>query len=166
LIFCSTKYRLQWLQSHLSDLGANASSLQAGAEPRRRDRIMMKFATGQINVLLTTDVLTRGIDVPELDLVVNYEPADNALMYVHRIGRTARFGKKGKAVTFLTTSPEDASRASGIIGVLEQSHQPVSKELRELAASSDAPEPLWHKRGGGYIEEDKWEEEIKKWQLP
>merc|ERR1712039_1488 len=86
------------------------------------------------SILLSTDMLSRGIDIPDIDLVVNYDPADNAVAHVHRIGRTGRFGKKGKAVTFLTRTAEDASKAFGIVDVLKRTGQPVNPELTELAS--------------------------------
>eukprot|EP00747_Dinoflagellata_sp_TGD_P086057 gnl/TRDRNA2_/TRDRNA2_163133_c0_seq1.p1 gnl/TRDRNA2_/TRDRNA2_163133_c0~~gnl/TRDRNA2_/TRDRNA2_163133_c0_seq1.p1 ORF type:complete len:577 (-),score=114.44 gnl/TRDRNA2_/TRDRNA2_163133_c0_seq1:86-1816(-) len=143
LVFCATKMRVDWLVQGLNAGGLPSAAVQSSAEHKRRDAAMEKFTTGQAKVLVTTDILSRGIDIEGLNLVVNYDAADSATDHVHRIGRTGRFGRKGKAVTFLTASAEDAVKASGIIQVLEEMRLPVNDHLRELAASvnNTTPEP-------------------------
>merc|ERR1712176_1412221 len=95
----------------------------------------MKFATCLIRGLVTTDVASRGLDIPDVDIVICYEPPDNSLTHVHRVGRTGRYGKKGKAITFFTTDKEDAALAPDVVLVMDQTHQQVSDELRQLALS-------------------------------
>jgi len=78
------------------------SALHGDLDQRERDIIMQQFRTGSSRVLITTDILARGIDVQQVSLVINYDLPSNRENYIHRIGRGGRFGRKGVAVNFIT----------------------------------------------------------------
>ncbi|WP_100065755.1 DEAD/DEAH box helicase [Miniphocaeibacter massiliensis] len=102
VVFCNTKRMVDELTGDLQARGYFADGLHGDLKQVQRDVVMNKFRKGTIDVLVATDVAARGIDVDDVDLVVNYDmPQDNEY-YVHRIGRTARAGREGTAISFVT----------------------------------------------------------------
>ncbi|HAF18382.1 MAG TPA: hypothetical protein DCK96_01335 [Chloroflexi bacterium] len=93
------------LNGHLRQLGHNSVELQGNLSQAIRDRAMASFRDGRSQVLVATNVAARGIDVADVGLVVNFELPDSAQWLTHRVGRTARMGVAGRALTFVT--PED-----------------------------------------------------------
>ncbi|MEO8446354.1 MAG: DbpA RNA binding domain-containing protein, partial [bacterium] len=89
------------LVSHLQARGYSADGLHGDLKQQMRDRVMGKFRTGKLEILVATDVAARGIDVDDIDAVFNYDMPQDDEYYVHRIGRTARAGRKGQAFTFV-----------------------------------------------------------------
>src|SRR5713226_1764045 len=79
------------------------SAMHGEMDQVQRDMIMKEFRTGSTRVLITTDLLARGIDVQQVSLVINYDLPTNRENYIHRIGRGGRFGRKGVAINFVTT---------------------------------------------------------------
>jgi len=104
IVFCQTKAEVDELSKKLSDLGYNADGLHGDYSQYQRERVLDKFKKRQLNILVTTDVAARGIDIEGLTHVVNYSVPRDPEYYVHRIGRTGRAGKKGFAITFVTRS--------------------------------------------------------------
>ncbi len=102
LVFCNTKRRVDRLVSHLQVRGYLADGLHGDLTQGQRDRVMNKFRKGTIDVLVATDVAARGIDVDDIEIVFNYDVPNDDEYYVHRIGRTGRAGKNGKAFTFVS----------------------------------------------------------------
>lgn len=102
LIFCNTKRRVDKLVSHLQVRGYLAEGLHGDMTQGRRNKVMSKFRSGKIDILVATDVAARGIDVDDIEVVFNYDVPNDDEYYVHRIGRTGRAGKKGKAFTFVS----------------------------------------------------------------
>ncbi len=100
LVFCNTKRRVDKLVGHLQIRGYLADGLHGDMTQNQRDRVMSKFRSGKIEVLVATDVAARGIDVEDIEAVFNYDVPNDDEYYVHRIGRTGRAGKKGIAFTF------------------------------------------------------------------
>merc|ERR1712107_967275 len=80
------------------------ATMHADLDQRERDLIMREFRSGSSRVLITTDLLARGIDVQQVSLVINYDLPCNMENYLHRIGRSGRFGRKGVAINFVTNS--------------------------------------------------------------
>ena len=80
------------------------SAMHGDMDQRERDLILREFRSGSSRVLITTDLLARGIDVQQVSLVINYDLPTNRENYIHRIGRSGRFGRKGVAINFLTAS--------------------------------------------------------------
>ena len=102
IIFCNTKKKVDSLIDILKSKGYKAESLHGDIKQSQRDRIMKKLKSGDIKILVATDVAARGIDVKDLELVINYDIPQELEYYVHRIGRTGRNGKDGIAYTFYT----------------------------------------------------------------
>ena len=103
IIFCNTKRMVEALEVEIAQRGYKVDSLHGDMRQSSRDNVMKKFRNGTIDVLIATDVAARGLDVSDIDLVFNYDLPQQAESYVHRIGRTARAGKKGASFTFVTS---------------------------------------------------------------
>lgn len=112
MIFCNTKMEVDELTSHLQTRGYFAEALHGDLKQMQRDRVMAKFRAGTIDLLVATDVAARGIDVDDVDLVINYDVPQDVEYYVHRIGRTARAGRNGRAITFV--GPKDIYKLKSI----------------------------------------------------
>lgn len=103
IIFCNTKRMVENLELELAQKGYKVDSLHGDMRQSSRDNVMKKFRKGTIDILIATDVAARGLDVSDIDVVFNYDLPQQAEYYVHRIGRTARAGKKGLSFTFVTS---------------------------------------------------------------
>jgi ATP-dependent RNA helicase DeaD len=102
LIFANTKRRVDEVVNHLQARGYLAEGLHGDMNQSQRERVMGKFREGRIDILVATDVAARGIDVPAVDLVVNFDVPQDPEYYIHRIGRTGRAGKSGSSFTFVS----------------------------------------------------------------
>ncbi len=102
LVFCNTKRRVDELVETLKSRGYLADGLHGDLQQRQRDTVMSKFRRREIEILVATDVAARGIDVGDIEAVFNYDIPPDDEYYLHRIGRTARAGKAGRAFTFVT----------------------------------------------------------------
>ncbi len=112
LIFCNTKQQTRTLADELTALGFCARALSGDLEQRDRDRVLAQFANRSTPILVATDVAARGIDIKELDAVINYELPHGPDLYVHRIGRTGRAGEQGLALSLFVAG--EAARVSVI----------------------------------------------------
>jgi ATP-dependent RNA helicase DeaD len=112
LVFCNTKRQVKTLQRQLNEQGLPAGCLHGDLSQFQRDTTMDAFRNGKTNVMVATDVAARGIDVKDIDLVINYDIPDKMEYYVHRIGRTGRAGHSGRACTLV--SPQDCGRITDI----------------------------------------------------
>ena len=101
LVFCNTKRKVDELVAELQGRGYFADGLHGDMKQVQRDRVMSKFRSGAVDVLVATDVAARGIDVDDIEAVFNYDLPQDEEDYVHRIGRTARAGRGGRAFTFV-----------------------------------------------------------------
>jgi len=131
LVFSNTKRLCEQLAQQLARNGVPVSSIHGDKDQVQRDEALNGLKTGRIKVLVATDVAARGLDIKGVGLVVNYDPANNTEDYVHRIGRTARAGNKGFAITLMTTA--DAPKARGIVEVMQRTGQVVRPELAAFA---------------------------------
>lgn len=102
VIFCNTKSKVTWLADQLRKANFAVSSMHGDMKQDERDSVMNDFRTGNSRVLISTDVWARGIDVQQVSLVINYDLPLDKENYVHRIGRSGRFGRKGVAINLLT----------------------------------------------------------------
>ncbi|XP_066268052.1 eukaryotic initiation factor 4A-I-like isoform X1 [Branchiostoma lanceolatum] len=102
VIFCNTRRKVDWLTEKMSGRDFTVSAMHGDMDQRERDLIMREFRSGSSRVLITTDLLARGIDVQQVSLVINYDLPTNRENYIHRIGRGGRFGRKGVAINFMT----------------------------------------------------------------
>lgn len=112
VVFCVTKQQCQQLVEHLADQGLAAMALNGDLEQRDRDEVMIRFANHSLSVLVATDVAARGLDIDNLDLVINAELTRDPQTHVHRIGRTGRAGAEGLAVSLV--APREIRRAQAI----------------------------------------------------
>lgn len=102
IIYCNTVANVERLHHKLNELEFTVSYLHGQMEQRDRNEVLEKFRSGSNRILITTDVLARGIDVQQVSLVINYDLPKNKETYIHRIGRSGRFGRKGTAINFVT----------------------------------------------------------------
>jgi len=103
VIFCNSKERVEWLTQKMRQENFSVSCMHSGLVQKERDAIMNEFRKGDSRVLIATDIWGRGLDVQQVSLVVNYDLPLNRELYIHRIGRSGRFGRKGIAINFVTT---------------------------------------------------------------
>jgi len=101
VIFCNTRIKVNWLTEKMREANFTVSSMHGEMKQAERDAIMKEFRSGMSRVLITTDVWARGIDVQQVSLVINYDLPNNRELYIHRIGRSGRFGRKGVAINFV-----------------------------------------------------------------
>jgi superfamily II DNA/RNA helicase len=102
VIFCNTIKKVEWVTRTLTEKDFVVSEIHGEMSQQERNNIMNNFRSGAARVLVTTDLLARGIDVQQVSLVINYDLPKNKENYIHRIGRSGRFGRKGVAINFVT----------------------------------------------------------------
>lgn len=112
VVFCNTKKDCQSVYDALSDSNQSVLALHGDMEQRDRDQTLIRFANGSCRVLVATDVAARGLDIKSLEMVINYELSWDPEVHVHRIGRTARAGESGLAISLC--APEEAQRANAL----------------------------------------------------
>jgi translation initiation factor 4A len=104
IVYCNSKSKVDWLNNELKKREFPVSAIHGEMKTEEREAIMDSFRTGGAKLLLTTDLLARGIDVQGVNLVINFDLPTNREMYIHRIGRTGRYGRKGTSINFLTSN--------------------------------------------------------------
>jgi len=102
IIYVNTRRKVDWLLEQMTGRDFTVSALHGDMDQKGRELIMREFRSGSSRVLITTDLLARGIDVQQVSLVINYDLPTNRENYIHRIGRSGRFGRKGVAINFVT----------------------------------------------------------------
>lgn len=130
LIFTSTKMNAELLTDELYDHGHRVQALHGDKAQAARTRILSDFKTGRAHVLIATDVAARGIDVSDIQCVINYNMPNNSEDYVHRIGRTGRAGKTGTSISFF--AEDDEELIPELIPILTESKQEVPGEFQEF----------------------------------
>ena len=145
IAFASSKLKVKEITKSLRRLGLNVGEMHSDLSQAERDDIMHKFRNGHINILVATDIVSRGIDIDDIDLVINFDVPQDPEDYVHRIGRTARAGAEGCAITFV--SLDDQSRFHHIEKFLGKDiyKVPLPAELGEAPAYSPARPKTFHK---------------------
>ncbi|KAK9816701.1 hypothetical protein WJX72_003873 [[Myrmecia] bisecta] len=101
VIFCNTKRKVDWLTEKMRQNNFTVSAMHGDMPQQERDAIMAEFRGGTSRVLISTDVWARGLDVQQVSLVINYDLPNNRELYIHRIGRSGRYGRKGVAINFV-----------------------------------------------------------------
>jgi len=127
LVFTLTKLETYFLSRDLRKSGISAQCISSDLSQLQRERVLSDFKSGRNNVLVATDVASRGLDIPNVEAVINYSFPQTIEAYVHRIGRTGRAGKKGISYTFL--SPFEFVPTKQLITVIQKSDQVVPPEL-------------------------------------
>lgn len=101
IVFSGSKMKVKQLAAALQQIGINCGAMHSDLEQAERDDVMFKFKSGQFDVLVATDIVARGIDIDDIEMVINYDVPHDTEHYVHRIGRTARANRDGRAITFV-----------------------------------------------------------------
>ncbi len=137
IVFCSTKYRTRDVAKFLHQEKFNAVAIEGDMSQHRREQAMSKFRSDKADILVATDVASRGIDVPRVGLVINYDVPNQDMVYFHRIGRTARAGAKGRAITFVSYS------SVGDWSLIKRQIKVELKDLnKEMGIEIKIPDPL------------------------
>ena len=123
VIFCNKRNKVEWLAKKMREANFSVSYMHGSQPQKERDAIMEEFRGGQSRVLITTDVWGRGLDVQQVSLVVCYDLPQSRELYIHRIGRSGRFNRKGVAINFVTN--ED-------VRILRDIEQYYSTEINEM----------------------------------
>jgi ATP-dependent RNA helicase DeaD len=130
LVFCRTRHGARRLARELDKRFLNAVALHGDLTQAQRDHSMKLFRSGKVDVLVATDVASRGIDIAELDCVINYDVPEDPLIYFHRVGRTARAGKSGSSYTLV--SPEEFGDFARILQLTKVKIKPMKPEDEKL----------------------------------
>ncbi|GCE99698.1 RNA helicase [Zygosaccharomyces mellis] len=131
VIFCNTRKKVDWLSKKLTQSNFAVVSMHGDMRQDERDKVMNDFRTGHSRVLISTDVWARGIDVQQISLVINYDMPEIMENYIHRIGRSGRFGRKGVAINFITR--EDVSKLRATERMYGIKIKPMPANLKELS---------------------------------
>ncbi|MEO9966557.1 MAG: DEAD/DEAH box helicase [Reichenbachiella sp.] len=148
IVFLSRKSEVDKIAREISSLGINAAPIHSGLEQAKRESVLQDFINKKINVLVATDVMSRGIDIKEIDMVINYNVPGDPADYVHRIGRTGRADANGVAFTFV--NQEDMYNFSNIETLIGKEVQKI--KLPEHIGEGPAYDPkktYKPSRGGG-----------------
>src|SRR5574343_552908 len=130
IIYSNTRKRVETLSKQLVEKDFVVSFMHGEMDQTQRELIMKEFRTGSTRVLITTDLLARGIDVQQVSLVINYELPQKKENYIHRIGRAGRYGRKGTAINFV--SPNDARFIKEIQEHFQTQIEEMPQDLNEL----------------------------------
>jgi superfamily II DNA/RNA helicase len=137
IVFLSRKSEVDKIAREIKALGVNAAPIHSGLEQSKRESVLQDFINKKINVLVATDVMSRGIDIKEIDMVINYNVPQDAEDYVHRIGRTGRAESDGIAFTFV--NEDDMQNFGNIEKLIEKTVQKV--ELPEHIGEGPTYDP-------------------------
>jgi len=128
VIFCNTRRKVEWVTDKMHEKHFPISATHGDLSPQERNEILADFRSGKSRVLITTDLLARGIDVQQISLVINYDLPTNPENYVHRIGRGARFGRKGVAINFVTDN--DNQKLHDLEKMYDTKILPMPKDIK------------------------------------
>jgi ATP-dependent RNA helicase RhlE len=106
LVFCSSKLNVKHLTEELRRSKFSVDQIQSDLEQEKREQVLLDFKSKRLKILVATDILSRGIDIEDIDLVINYDVPHDGEDYIHRIGRTARAATKGTAYTFISVKEQ------------------------------------------------------------
>ena len=111
IIFASSKLKVKEVTQAFKRMKLNVGEMHSDLEQSQREQIMREFKSGRINILIATDIVSRGIDIDDIRLVINYDVPHDSEDYVHRIGRTARANHDGCAITFVSEKEQPQFKA-------------------------------------------------------
>ncbi|CAI6363386.1 unnamed protein product [Macrosiphum euphorbiae] len=146
IIFVNRKVTVDQLSSDLCMKGYIVESIHGGREQSDREQALESLRNGEVNILIATDVASRGIDINDITVVINYDFTKDIEEYVHRVGRTGRAGKTGLAISLMTR--RDWGKAKELVEVMEKSGQDVPPELQEMASRYEAKKERDRAEGG------------------
>ncbi len=139
IIFSGSKQKVKQIAASLNRKHINCGEMHSDLDQAQRDEVMFKFKSGQIDVLVATDIVSRGIDIDDITMVINYDVPHDAEDYVHRIGRTARADRDGKAITFVSVDD---------IYYFQQIESFLEKEVEKIALPEELGEGPEYKSNG------------------
>jgi ATP-dependent RNA helicase RhlE len=146
IVFARTKVRVERIVAAMQRVGVKSEALHGGIEQKERFVILDRFRSGENKVLITTDVASRGIDIPTMDYVINYDLPDDAENYVHRCGRTGRGNKKGQALSFCSEAEKPLLEAIEAYTGEEIEQYEISKDdYMDILNDSDDGSYDWKK---------------------
>ena len=131
IIFCGRKDGADSLSCEFVLKGINCQSIHGNREQSDREQALADIKSGEVKILIATDVASRGIDIEDITYVVNYDFPRNIEEYVHRVGRTGRANRLGTSLSFMTR--RDWGSAAELIEILKEANQEVSPELQDMA---------------------------------
>ncbi len=142
IIFSSSKIKVKDLAHRLKRMKYNVRAMHSDLEQSERDEVMLDFKNGKVSILVATDIVSRGIDITDIGLVINYDVPHDPEDYIHRIGRTARANAEGEAITFI--SKEEQDKFGKIERFLEREVEKIALpqelgEVPEYTPSVDKP---------------------------
>ena len=111
MIYCNKRYIVDELTNRLRDDNFSVSQIHGDMQQKERESVMQQFRDGTTRILISTDVLARGIDVQQVSLVINYDIPKDPDTYIHRIGRSGRYGRKGIAINFETNRDRNSLKS-------------------------------------------------------
>jgi superfamily II DNA/RNA helicase len=158
IVFTKTKWGAQKLSDKLNKEGLRSDAIHGNLQQRRRDRVIQNFRDERYRILVATDVAARGLDIPHIAHVINYDVPMAPEDYIHRIGRTARAGAEGEAISFVTSA--DSAKWRAIQRLIkggdfkEPAQQRKNNSRREFGSKEKSRKPFW-KRDGRRAEDDR-----------
>lgn len=129
IVYVNSKKRAEWLQAELKDKQFTVSIIHGNMTPMERSAVMKDFRNGATRILVSTDLLARGIDVQQVSIVINYDMPYKMESYLHRIGRSGRFGRKGVAINFM--GYKDRRTLSDIMRFYSTEIQPMPRNIQD-----------------------------------
>ena len=148
LIFAERKATVDRIERMMRNRSIPAIGIHGDKSQAQRESTLRRFKDGSCRVMIATDVAARGLDISDVEYVVNYDFPNDIENYVHRIGRTGRAGRTGTSITYMT--PDDARHGNKLIKILVEAEQEVGQELRELAEKGRyAKKPVQTRQRGG-----------------
>jgi ATP-dependent RNA helicase RhlE len=159
IVFARTKVRVERIVAAMARVTVNSEALHGGIEQNDRFAILDRFRSGDNNVLITTDVACRGIDIPDMDYVVNYDLPDNPENYVHRCGRTGRGNKRGQALSFCSKDENLLLDAiESYTGEEVQRFNITADDYKEILSDTELSDYNWKKLMAENDNPDEWDD--------
>ena len=135
IVFCRTKRGAEKIAKRLHEDGIECREIHGNLAQNKREKVMQGFRKGRFDVLVATDLASRGIDVTNITHIINYDIPEDPEAYVHRVGRTARMGATGKAFTLVTKEQGgELDKVEGLINMVVPQHTPDGWEARPTPA--------------------------------
>ncbi|KAI9292407.1 P-loop containing nucleoside triphosphate hydrolase protein [Neoconidiobolus thromboides FSU 785] len=134
LVFVRTIQKCNRLSEALNAEGFTAASLHADVSPNKRDRVINDFKHGSLNILISTDIATRGLDLTNLNYVINYDLPNVPADYIHRVGRCGRAGREGTAISFVSKDIEEINRGNGMDAI--RNEKEIMEQIEKLLEKS------------------------------
>jgi len=130
MVYCNKRNRVEDLTNYLKKENYSVSMIHGEMQQKERQSVMKQFREGEFRILVSTDITARGIDVQQVSLVINYDVPKDSSTYIHRIGRSGRYGRKGVAINFALNS--DQSKIKNIENAYKIKIEPLPKDVENV----------------------------------